>query len=104
MKGDVSVKKTYHWGIMGPGFIADKVLPDFSLSDGGKVLAAASNTPGKAEAFTKKWGIERAYEKYEALVEDPDIDIIYITTPNAFHHKNAILSMTTTDTIHVILN
>lgn len=93
MKGEVSVKKTYHWGIMGPGFIADKVLPDFSLSDGGRVLAAASNTPGKAETFTKKWGIERAYEKYEALVEDPDIDIIYITTPNAFHHKNAILAM-----------
>lgn len=87
------MKKTYNWGILGPGFIAGKVMPDFKYASGARVLAAASNTPGKAEAFAEKWGIERAYTNYEDLVNDPDIDIVYVTTPNAFHSENAVLAM-----------
>lgn len=56
MKGDVSVKKTYHWGIMGPGFIADKVLPDFSLSDGGKVLAGGVKYTGEGRGIYEEVG------------------------------------------------
>ncbi len=87
------MKKIYNWGIMGPGFIANKVIPDFELAENAKVLAVGSNTPGKAKAFAKRWGIERVYGNYEELVRDKDIDIIYITTPNAFHLKNACLAM-----------
>lgn len=87
------MKKTYNWGIMGPGFIADKVLPSFAKAEGARVLAVGSNTPGKAGAFAGKWKIPRAYENYEELVNDPDVDIIYITTPNAFHLDHARLAM-----------
>lgn len=87
------MKRTYNWGIMGPGFIANKVLPSFALAEGARVLAVASNTPGKAKQFAEKWDIPRIYENYEGLVSDPDVDVIYITTPNAFHKKNAILAM-----------
>ena len=52
-----------------------------------------SNTKGKAKAFACKWKIERAYENYDDLVRDPDMDIIYITTPNAFHLDHAKLAM-----------
>lgn len=87
------MKKVYNWGIMGPGFIANKVMPSFPMAERAKVLAVGSNTQGKARAFAGKWRIERFYENYEALVCDPDIDIIYITTPNAFHLDNAKLAM-----------
>lgn len=87
------MKKTYHWGIMGPGFIANKVMPDFELTENAKVLAVGSNTPGKARQFAEKWNIERVYDNYADLVEDEDVDIIYITTPGAFHLKNAMLAM-----------
>jgi predicted dehydrogenase len=85
--------RDFNWGIMGPGFIANKVFPDFRLADGACVLGAASNTSGKAKAFADKWGIDRAYENYIDLVKDQDIDIIYITTPGAFHMDGAILAM-----------
>lgn len=87
------MKREYNWGIMGPGFIANKVMPSFSMAEGARVLAVGSNTKGKAKAFACKWKIERAYENYDDLVRDPDMDIIYITTPNAFHLDHAKLAM-----------
>lgn len=87
------MKNRFNWGIMGPGFIANKVMPSFALAENAKMLAVGSNTPGLAKTFAEKWNIERVYENYEALVCDPDIDIIYITTPAAFHLRNAKLAM-----------
>lgn len=87
------MKKTYNWGIMGAGFIANKVFPGFAHAEGAKVLAVGANTPGKAKQFAGKWNIERIYESYEELVKDPDIDIVYITTVNSLHKENAILAM-----------
>lgn len=92
-EGVDGMKNRFNWGIMGPGFIANKVLPSFALADGAKVLAVGSNTPGKAKQFAEKWNIERVYENYDELVNDPDVDMIYITTPNGFHRDSAILAM-----------
>lgn len=85
--------KTCRWGILGPGHIAERVIRCFPYASGAEVLAVASRTPGKAKSFAGKWGIPRSYESYEALVIDPDIDIVYIATPNSLHCTLAKLAM-----------
>lgn len=88
-----NTNKRYNWGILGPGFIANKVMPDFARANGANVLGVASRTPGKAKAFADKWKIERVYTDYESLVSDQDIDVVYITTPGGFHKDCAVLAM-----------
>src|SRR5690606_6988364 len=46
-----------------------------------------------AERFAAEFGIPRAHGSYEALVADPDVDAIYISTPHAFHHAGAMLAL-----------
>lgn len=67
--------KKCRWGILGPGHIAERVIRCFPYADDAEVLAVASRMPGKARAFAEKWGIPRSNEGYEALAQDPDVDI-----------------------------
>ena len=85
--------RTYNWGILGPGNIAQRIIRCFPFAPHAKVLAVASQTPGKAAAFAKQWQIPRQYESYLDLVQDPDIDIVYVATPNSFHRELAMLAM-----------
>lgn len=82
--------KPIRWGILGAGLIAHK-LAEAVLQDRDSVLlAVASSTPGKAEAFASEYGIEAAAD-YQDLVSNPDIDVVYIATTHNFHHDNALL-------------
>lgn len=73
------------WGILGAGKIAREwVAPAIHLSDRGRVAAVASLTPGKAEALAAPFGA-RAHGSYEALLDDPGIDAVYIPLPNGAH-------------------
>ena len=74
-------------GVLGPGRIARIVVPTIQKLDGITVLAAASRSAERAEAFAGKYGIERAYGSYEDMLEDPDIDMVYITTPHSHHYE-----------------
>ena len=58
------MKKEIKWGIIGCGGIAHKFAESTRAVDGAKVIAAASRTPGKAEAFAKKHHIEYSYADY----------------------------------------
>jgi predicted dehydrogenase len=82
-----------HWGILSTGHIAGKfadalkILPDASLH------AVASRTREKADAFARKYGIKKSYSTYQALADDPEVDVIYIGTPHTFHLENAVMCM-----------
>lgn len=58
-----------------------------------EVLAIASRSIEKARAFAQKYDIERAYGSYEELVEDADIDLVYIATPHSHHYPHAKLAL-----------
>ncbi|WP_343209118.1 Gfo/Idh/MocA family oxidoreductase [Anaerolentibacter hominis] len=78
-----------NWGILGLGWIGG----DFSqaLCDQGTgVYAVASEKPGKAEAWKEKYHAKKAYTTYEAMMDDPDIDVIYIATPHSNHYEYAM--------------
>ncbi len=79
------------WGIMGTAKIAaNAYLPAFRQCEGQDVLAVASRTRERATAFAREHGIAQAYGSYEALLEDPRIDAVYIPLPVALHHEWAI--------------
>jgi predicted dehydrogenase len=61
------------------------VIPPLRVSAGNRLLAVASRDAGRAAAYAKEWGIERAHGSYEALLADPEIDAVYIPLPNHLH-------------------
>ena len=76
-------------GIVGAGWIAEKAA--ITLKDLTEVtaLAIASRTLAKAEAFAQKWGLPRAYGSYSELIDDPDVDLVYVATPHSHHYDVA---------------
>lgn len=81
------------WGILGLGNIAGKFVKDLLLIDNAVLQGVASRDISKARIFAKKYGAIRAYEGYDALANDPDIDIIYIATPHVFHFEQTMLCL-----------
>ena len=81
------------WGIIGCGGIAHMFADSLAALDNGVLLAGASQTPGRAQAFAEKHGMERVYTDYESLAADPDVDAVYIATTHNFHFENARLCL-----------
>lgn len=75
-----------HWGVLGPGFVATQaVIPAIQRSLNGRVRALASRDLVRARALASQWNIKRAYDDYQALLDDPLIDAVYIALPNHLH-------------------
>jgi predicted dehydrogenase len=82
------MKKTINWGIIGCGGIANKFAESAAVLDGVKVIAAASRTPGKAEAFAEKHSIKNYYADYAEMLKNDDVDAVYVATTHNFHYQN----------------
>jgi predicted dehydrogenase len=79
------------WGIVGCGWIAtEAVAPAIRWSRNGRLVAVASRDPDLARRRAREVGAERAYAPYEALLEDPDVDAVYIGLPNGLHEEWAV--------------
>lgn len=87
------MKKTYNWAILGCGHIAGKFSDDLKLLPNTKLYAAASRDLSKAQEFATEKGFEVAYGSYEEMVNDPNVDAVYIATPHSFHHKHTLLCL-----------
>ncbi|MEP6478318.1 MAG: Gfo/Idh/MocA family oxidoreductase [Rhodoglobus sp.] len=80
------------WGILGTGGIARMFASDL-VADGFTITAVGSRTQESADAFAADFGIPAAHASYEALVADPSVDVIYISTPHPLHAQNALLAL-----------
>lgn len=80
-------------GIIGAGWIADKMAEALAPLDEYCVYAIASRSLEKAEAFAKHWNIPKAYGSYEEMVKDKDIDLVYIATPHSHHFPHTMLAL-----------
>ena len=80
------------WGILATGGIAHAFTKDLRTA-GLDIAAAGSRRADAAQAFADEYEIPHAHGSYEALVEDPDVDIVYIATPHPAHADNAILAL-----------
>jgi D-xylose 1-dehydrogenase (NADP+, D-xylono-1,5-lactone-forming) len=76
---------TAQWGLLSTAHINDKFIAGVAQSRESAVLAVASRDRARAERYASERGIERAYDSYEGLLADPDIDAIYISLPNSLH-------------------
>ncbi|MCA1336890.1 Gfo/Idh/MocA family protein [Pseudooceanicola marinus] len=76
--------QTLRWGIMATGLIAETFTKDLATA-GLPVTAAGSRSGAKARAFADAHGIPAAHGSYEALVADPNVDVVYVATPHPFH-------------------
>jgi predicted dehydrogenase len=83
-----------NWGILSTANIGmAKVIPALQASQNGNVVAIASRGAGPAEAAAKKLGIPRAHGSYEALLNDPAVEAVYIPLPNHLHVAWAIKAL-----------
>lgn len=80
------------WGILGPGGIARAFTSDLRTA-GLDVAAVGSRRAEAAQAFAADFDIPHAHGSYEALVADPDVDIVYVATPHPMHAANALLAL-----------
>ena len=76
------------WGILGCAGIGwDRTLPGIANSSNGRIYAIASRTEEKLAKYVEKFHPEKTYLSYDALLEDPDVDAVYIPLPNALHRE-----------------
>lgn len=85
--------KKVRWGIIGLGKIAHKFAEDIQKVPNAELLAVASRSKAKADAFAKLYNAERAYDNYQLLADDPQVDAVYIATPHAFHKEDTLLCL-----------
>lgn len=81
--------KKLRWGILSTGNIARQFAKGLKESQTGELVAVASRSMEKAEAFAQEHG-GRAYDSREALLSDPDVDAVYIATPHHTHAEDTI--------------
>lgn len=79
------------WGIIGCGRIADKwMAPAIRAVEGSELIAVFSRDLCKAQAFAGRHGARRAYSDFDAFLDDPDLEVVYIATTNNVHAKQTI--------------
>ncbi|MCO5219676.1 MAG: Gfo/Idh/MocA family oxidoreductase [Thermomicrobiales bacterium] len=78
------------WGIVGTGNIAKIFARDMPLAANAELLAVGSRSQEKADAFGDMFNVPRRCDSYEGIVNDPDIDVVYVATPHPMHHDITI--------------
>ena len=98
------MSKKVNWGIIGLGKIANKFASDLQRSETAQLYGVASRDLNKAKEFSIKYNSVKHFGSYEALANDPEIDIIYVATPHVFHFKNTISFQQITMTFNLIIS
>ncbi|MBR2697345.1 MAG: Gfo/Idh/MocA family oxidoreductase [Clostridia bacterium] len=74
------------WGVLGTANIAKGcTIPGMQLAENCELYAVAGRSLEKAERFKSEFGFEKAYDSYEALLDDPAVEAVYILLPNSLH-------------------
>jgi len=84
---------TIRWGILATGSVARDFAEGLPYAPGAELLAVGSRTRESAERFGDEYGVPRRYASYDALVQDPDVDVVYIGTPHHLHRDNTLLAL-----------
>jgi predicted dehydrogenase len=78
------------WGVLGTGKIARIVANALAASRDGAVVAVGSRNAARADAFARQFGVPRPHPTYEGLVEDAEVDLIYVATHHPSHREWAV--------------
>jgi predicted dehydrogenase len=80
------------WGVLAPGRIARSFAADLVLVPDAELVATGSRSLARAEVFAAEYG-GRAHGSYEALVSDPEVDVVYVASPHALHDAHTRLAL-----------
>lgn len=80
------------WGILGPGSIAHH-FAEALQNEGESILAVGARNKEKGKAFAEKFDIPRVYEGFQGVLDDSEVDVVYIATPHAFHYETIIQAL-----------
>ena len=81
------------WGVMATGGIAATFAADLALTDSGVIVAVGSRRIDTAERFAERFGIPNRHADYASLVEDPEVDVVYVATPAPTHLDDTRLAL-----------
>ena len=81
------------WGVLAPGWIARGFASTVLANTAQRIVAVGSRSEQRAQRYADEFGIGRAYGSYRQLVEDPEVDIVYVASPHSEHHEQALLAI-----------
>ncbi len=87
------MERILNWGLLSTAKINRALIKPINASKRTRLLAVASRSISSAEAYAREWNIPRAHGSYEALLEDPEIDVIYNPLPNHLHAEWTIKAL-----------
>lgn len=82
-----------NWGVLAPGDIAGDFVRAMHAHTDQRAVAVAGRSPERSRAFAEAHGIGRWHESHEALVADPQVDIVYVAAPHSEHRRLALLAI-----------
>jgi predicted dehydrogenase len=87
------IKAQINWGIIGTGWIAEKMVQGLAVVQDARLHAVASRSTARAQEFAQQHGFRKAYGSYGEIAQDPDVDVIYIATPHPLHCENTLMCL-----------
>src|SRR3954452_25592492 len=81
------------WGILGTGYISNLFAEGLSVLDDAVFMAVGSRSQENADTFGSKWNVPHRHSTYEALANDPEVDVIYVGTPHPYHYENTLMCL-----------
>lgn len=87
------MSKKVRWGLLSTARINRALIPAIRASQRGELVAVASRSQDRAEAYAAQWDIPRAFGSYEAMLASGEIDAVYISLPNHLHAEWSIRAM-----------
>jgi predicted dehydrogenase len=87
------MKQVLNWGLLSTARINEALIPPLRSSKRSRLAAVASRSQAAADEYARSWKIPRAHGSYEALLRDPEIDVIYNPLPNSMHAEWTIKAL-----------
>jgi predicted dehydrogenase len=81
------------WGILGTGKIAKRFMQAAFYVPDAQVVAVGSREQHTADQFGAQYGIPKRYGSYDALLHDPEVEIVYVATPHTLHAENTLAAL-----------
>lgn len=85
--------KTMRVGYIGAGNISGQMAETIARMSEVENYAVAARDPERAREFAERWGFSHAYDSYEELLDDPDVDLVYVALPHSHHHRWTIAAL-----------
>jgi predicted dehydrogenase len=90
---DPRTAPSLRWGVLAPGWIAGSFVAALAEHTAQRVVAVGSRSAERAQQFAGRNGVERSYGSYEELVDDDEVDVVYVASPHSEHHRQALLAI-----------